>query len=159
MTKCSFVLWALVVSQAALGETIEVESKGHYVPLNEPDWIELGDGREAYPGYRRHIASIGKNGKSESHWCNGTNVARVSETELNLEFGAGYCTVFDEDGDAYWTWFVVDGLGAFEWKVMGGTGKYRGATGDGVSTTAGTMPDGTAVFNIKGKIELSKDAD
>ena len=159
MAKYLPILCAVVALQAAAGEIVEVDSKGHYVPLNEPDWIELGGGREAYPGYRRHIAAVGTNGESESHWCNGTNVAKVSEEELEFEFGAGYCTVFDEDGHAYWTWFVVDGLGAFEWKVMGGTGKYKGATGSGVSTTVSTMPDGTAVFNIKGEIEISEDAE
>jgi len=159
MAKHLIIVLAFITAEAAIGETIEVESKGHYVPLNEPAWIELEDGREAYPGYRRHLTAIGKDGKIESHWCNGTNVVNTAEDAFEFEFGAGYCTVFDEDGDAYWTWFVVDGLGAFEWKVMGGTGKFKGSSGNGVSTTDSSLPDGTAVFNIIGKIELSDDAE
>ncbi len=155
MAKHLFLVLALITTEAAIGETKVVESRGHYVPLNEPAWIELGDNREAYPGYRRHITAIGKDGKIESHWCSGTNVSR---TDAEDEFGAGYCTVFDEDGDAYWTWFVIDEQG-FEWKVMGGTGKYEGSSGNGVSTPTTTLPDGTAVFNITGKIELSDDAE
>ncbi len=155
MMKHLFVVLAFVTTQAALGATIEVESKGHYVPLNQPATIDLGDGRGVFPGYRRHITAVGRDGKIESHWCSGTNV----DTEEEFEFGAGYCTVFDEEGDAYWTWFVLDGLGSFEWEVMGGTGKYKGSSGDGISTTTSSLPDGTAVFSIIGKIELSDNAE
>lgn len=158
MTKCILIV-ALFVSSVALAETMEVDSKGYYVPLNEPDWVELDDGREAYPGYDRHLTAVGKDGKTESHWCNGTNIVNSSGQEPQFEYGAGHCTVFDEDGDAYWTWFVVDGLGAFEWKVMGGTGKYKGASGSGVSTSTSSSPDGTAVFNITGTIELLDHSD
>jgi hypothetical protein len=148
------ILVALVASDAAIGGTVEIDSKGHYVPLNEVEWFDLENGSEAYLGYRRHIAAIGKDGKAESHWCNGTNVRKSTGNEPGFAFAAGYCTIFDEDGDAYWTWFEVDGLGSFEWSVMGGTGKYKGATGGGVSTATSKMPDGTAVFAIKGEIEL-----
>ena len=156
MAKHLFLVLVFIVAEPAIGETIEVESKGHYVPLNEPTRIELGDGREAYSGYRRHITAIGKDGKIESHWCSGTNVS--SEADGKDEFGAGFCTVFDEDGDAYWTWFVINEQG-FEWKVMGGTGKYKGSSGTGVSTPTTPLPDGTAVFNIVGKMELLDDAE
>ncbi len=158
MAKNLFTVLVCLAAPIALGETIVVESTGHYVPLNEPDWVDLGDGQEAYPGYQRHITAIASDGKIESHWCNGTNIVS-REPEFEFEFGAGYCTVLDEDGDAYWTWFEVDGLGAFEWKVMGGTGKYEGATGGGVSTAASSLPDGTAVFDIVGEIELAEDGE
>lgn len=144
----------VVAPIVALSQTVEIDSNGHYVPLNDVEWADLENGREVYRGYRRHITAVGKDGKTESHWCNGTNVRKISGDEPGFEFAAGYCTIFDEDGDIYWTWFEVDGLGSFEWTVMGGTGKYEGAMGDGVSTATSSMPDGTAVFSIKGRIIL-----
>ena len=68
-----------------------------------------------------------------------------------LEFGGGYCTVLDEDGDAYWTWFEVGKSGTFDWKVMGGTGKYAGSSGSGVTTATKFHVDGTATFRIEGR--------
>ena len=159
MIRLLLVLALFVLSLSALGEEIEIDSTGFYVPMNEPEWVELGNSREAYPGYQRHITATGKNGTTESHWCYGTNVGEVSEDDFDFEFGAGYCTVVDEDGDAYWTWFEVDGQGAFTWKVMDGIGKYKGATGDGISTSTKVMPDGTAELSIKGKIELADGAE
>ena len=153
--KQILTLAAIATSATANSETVDVDSEGHYVPLNEVEWIDLENGYEAYPGYRRHIAAIGKDGKTESHWCTGTNAREKSGSEPGFDYAAGYCVIFDEDGDAYWTWFEVDGLGSFEWTVMGGIGKYKGATGEGISTAERTMPDGTAVFRIKGTIELS----
>ncbi len=119
MKKCLTIILALFASAAGFGDTIKVEATGYYVPLNEPEWIDLEHGREAFPNYRRHITAVRKDGRIESHWCSGTNV--VSEAEF--EGGGGHCTIFDEDGDVYWTWFRVDGKGSFEWQVMGGTGK------------------------------------
>jgi len=158
MWKQLLILVAIGAPSAAVSETVEIHSKGHYVPLNEVEWVGLENGHEVYLGYRRHIAAIGKDGKAESHWCNGTNVRESSSDEPGFEFAAGYCTIFDEDGDAYWTWFDVDGLGSFTWTVMGGTGKFKDATGGGVSTAESTMPDGTAVFRIKGTIDLMNTA-
>lgn len=155
MLKRLLILVALWSSPAAVGETVDIDSKGYYVPLNEVEWFDLENGSEVYQGYRRHITAIGKDGKAESHWCNGTNIREISGDKPGFEFAAGYCIVFDEVGDAYWTWFEVDGLGSFTWTVMGGTGKFKDATGDGVSTAESTMPDGTAVVIIKGKIDLA----
>ena len=146
----TFVL-AMLISVVALGETITIESTGHYVRLNDPDMIELENDDEAYHGYRRHITAIGKNGKTESHWCIGTNLMDGDE----LDFGAGYCTILDEDGDAYWTWFQVRKRGGFDWQVMGGTGKYQGSTGSGVSKAVNSLPDGTTTLDIEGIIELA----
>ncbi len=155
MWNLVLILVALFATSAACAQVVDVDSKGQYVPLNEIDWLDLGNGGEAYSGYRRHIAAIGKDGRAESHWCYGTNIRKIESDQPGFEFAAGYCTIFDEEGDAYWTWFQVDGLGSFVWTVMGGTGKYKEAKGSGVSTAESTMPDGTAVFVIKGTIELS----
>jgi hypothetical protein len=157
MRNLVLIFVALFAASAARGQVVDVDAKGQYVPLNEIDWLDLGNGDEAYPGYRRHIAATGKDGRTESHWCYGTNIRKIESDKPGFDFAAGYCTIFDEEGDAYWTWFEVDGLGSFVWTVMGGTGKYKGAKGSGVSTAESTMPDGTAVFVIKGKIELSND--
>jgi len=142
----------MLMSGAAVGETITIDSTGHYVPLNDPGMIELEKDDEAYHGYRRHITAIGKDGRTESQWCIGTNVMH----DDNLSFGAGYCTILDEDGDAYWTWFQVRKRGGFDWQVMGGTGKYKGSTGSGVSMAVNSLPDGTTTLEIKGTIELAK---
>jgi len=151
MSTRVFALLVLFVSGVALGETITVDATGHYVRINEPEFLELVDDHELYPGYRRHISVTGKDGKAESHWCFGSNVMDGS----TLEFGAGYCTALDDDGDVYWTWFEVAKRGGFAWKVMGGTGKYKGATGGGTSRASGSLPDGSATLLIKGTIELA----
>ncbi len=155
MARYLTIILAFASSGAAIAETVIINATGHYVPLNEPEWIELEDNRGVFPGYRRHITAVGEDEKIQSHWCSGTNV----ENETEFEFGAGYCTIFDEDGDAYWTWFQLDGEGAFERVVMGGTGKYEGSSGTGVSMSVNVLPDGTAVFRIEGKIELVDSSD
>ncbi len=150
----TFVL-AMCLSGTTMGATIDIDSTGHYVPLNDPEYVDLENDHEIYPGYRRHISAIDKNGKSESHWCYGTNIL---ESNLlvgdELVFGAGYCTILDEEGDAYWTWFEVGKSGTYSWKVMGGTGKYSGSSGSGIATGLNFHVDGTATFRIEGKIEL-----
>lgn len=153
MTKYLTVALTLLTFGLAFADTLTIESTGHYVLLNDPDMIELEGDFEAYHGYRRHITAVGLDGKTESHWCVGTNVM----DDDSLSFGAGYCTILDEDGDAYWTWFQVRKRGGYDWQVMGGTGKYQGASGKGVSTAVSSLPDGTATFEIKGVVELSED--
>ena len=142
---------AMLLSLEALAESVAIDAIGHYVRLNDPDMVELEKDFEAYHGYQRHITAVGKDGKTESHWCTGTNVM----DDDKLSFGAGYCTVIDEDGDAYWTWFQVRRRGGFDWQVMGGTGKYKGSTGKGVSKGVKSLPDGTTTLEIKGTIELA----
>jgi hypothetical protein len=150
MSRYLTIVLVMIISRVAMGETVTIESTGHYVPLNDPDMIELEKKYEAYHGYERHITAIGKDGKTESHWCIGTNLMNDDE----LAFGAGYCTILDEDGDAYWTWFQVRKRGGFDWQVKGGTGKYEGSTGSGFSKAVSSLPDGTTTLEINGTIEL-----
>ena len=150
MKCCLVLLIGMLVPPLTWAATRHVESTGYYVRLNEPSWMELNDGREAYPDYRRHITAVDGNGKVESHWCSGTNVV----SKEKFEWGGGYCAAFDEDGDTYWMWFRPDGAERFAWKVMGGTGKYEGSSGNGSSTFAKELPDGTTVIRIQGELEL-----
>lgn len=153
MTRYLFALIGMIAAITARSETMNIEATGHYVRINEPAFIELAGDHEMYPGYRRHISVANDDGSAESHWCFGSNIMNDSD----LEFGAGYCTAVDEDGDVYWTWFEVARRGGFNWQVMGGTGKYSGATGSGTSRATGSLPDGSATFRIRGTIELPED--
>ena len=69
--------------------------------------------------------------------------------------GAGYCTIFDQDGDVLWVWFrnAGDGTGA-TWGVIGGTGKNAGATGGGTTSgpTSGTADGRAWVSTSSGSI-------
>lgn len=153
MTRYIVCLIGIFASAVVVAETIVVDATGHYARINEPAFVELEDDNEMYPGYRRHISVTNKDGTAESHWCFGSNVM----DDDDLEFGGGFCTALDEDGDVYWTWFEVARRGGFDWIVMGGTGKYKGATGSGASRASGSLPDGSATFQIKGEIELADD--
>ena len=93
--KQILTLAAIATSATANSETVDVDSEGHYVPLNEVEWIDLENGYEAYPGYRRHIAAIGKDGKTESHWCTGTNAREKSGSEPGFDYAAGYCVIVE----------------------------------------------------------------
>ncbi len=102
MREILSIIATMCMSVASFAETIAIESTGHYVPLNDPEYVDLENGYELYPGYRRHISVHSMSGESESHWCYGTNILDAGILAgSELEFGAGYCTVLDEDGDAY----------------------------------------------------------
>ena len=83
-----------------------------------------------------------KTGETTSQWCNGEQYRDAKGTPM---YGAGYCTIFNDNGDILWVSFMNSGEGKpGTWAVIGGTGQYQGATGSGTTEQVSRRSDGYA---------------
>jgi hypothetical protein len=102
-------------------------------------------------GQTRSIIVDDKTGETSVEWCTGEN---HTDAAGKPTVGAGYCTVFYDDGDVGWISYTTTAADQISWTVMGGTGKYAGATGSGTTTVVSRRSDG-ASWTGKGKGTLT----
>ncbi len=81
-------------------------------------------------------------GETASQWCTGEQFPDEKGAPM---YGAGYCTIFYNNGDILWVSFKGNGANKpGEWAVIGGTGRYEGASGGGKTEMVSQRSDGYA---------------
>ena len=133
-------LFCLAIS--AFAETQQVDSTAYQVLVREPEIVELPGGRKISANGAWHATVVNDQGETLSQWCTGEQWLGADDMPVA---GAGYCTIFDDEGNVLWVSFVNPGPGQpGTWTVMGGTGEYAGASGRGTNEMVSQRSDGRA---------------
>jgi len=127
----------------AFAETEQVSSTLNQVVIKMPEKVDLPNGKVVMANGQWHASTVNdKNGELSSQWCTGEQYPDAKGAPM---YGAGYCTIFFDNGDILWVSFTGTGEGKpGGWAVIGGTGRYAGATGGGTTTTVSRRSDGYA---------------
>ena len=108
-----------------------------------PEKIDLPGGKAGLANGESHLTLVNdKTGETTSGWCTNMGLMDASGKPTG---GAGYCSIFYDNGDVLWVSFTGTGPDQpTPWTVMGGTGTYAGATGSGMTTPVSQRGDGYA---------------
>ena len=141
-SSLSLLVGLLCLSVNAFADTEQVSSTAYQVLVQEPEIVELPGGRKISANGAWHATVINDQGETLSQWCTGEQWLGADGMPVA---GAGYCTIFDDDGNVLWVSFVNGAAGQpGTWTVMGGTGEYAGATGGGTNEMVSQRSDGYA---------------
>jgi hypothetical protein len=129
-----------VLALGAQAGTEQVSSTAHWVQMDPGTAVEMPNGAKGRATMRAHATVIQANGELSSQWCTGhQGVGPTGQAG-----GAGYCTIFSDNGDMLYVSYMLGGDQGGQWTVMGGTGRYMDASGSGTTTVVSRRADGQA---------------
>jgi len=127
----------------AFADTQQVSTTIQQVVTKMPEKVDLPNGKVVMANGEWHGSAVNdKTGEQSSQWCTGEQYPDAKGTPM---YGAGYCTIFYDNGDILWVSFMGNGEGKpGSWAVIGGTGRWEGATGGGKTDMVSQRSDGYA---------------
>jgi hypothetical protein len=149
---CSGVLIGILcLSAAAAAGTRKISETMYNVGTDPGELITLPNGTKVRTGMEVRANHVDVSGDVRSGWCTQTQHLSASDQPVA---GAGYCVIYDDNGDAFWTSFSYKAdQPTWTWTVLGGTGHYEGATGSGTTTAGSQRGDGlTWIVKNEGSI-------